>query len=88
MPQMKRVVGVITTAFLFVLVAAGAALATDYPPSPSASPLTSGNAGLSGNSGTAFTGGNTNGAMIAIVVLIVAGLVALYIARRRAAHSS
>lgn len=88
MPPMKRVVGVITTASLFVLVAAGAALAADYPPSPSASALASGNEALSGNSGTAFTGGNTSGVMIAIVVLVVAGLVALFIARRRAAHNS
>jgi hypothetical protein len=82
MPPMKRVVGVITTASLFVLVAASAALAVDYPPEASATHV------ISGNSGTAFTGGNTNGAMIAIVVLVVAGLVALFVARRRAAHSS
>jgi hypothetical protein len=80
---MKRLVGVIATSSLLVLVAAGTALATTkYPPEPSATHV------VSGNSGTAFTGGNTSGVMIAIVALVAVGLVALFVARRRAAHAS
>jgi hypothetical protein len=79
---MKRFVGVITAASVFVLVAAGTALAGDYPPEPSATHI------VSGNSGTAFTGGNTSGVMLAIVALVAVGLVALFVARRRAAHAS
>jgi hypothetical protein len=85
---MKRVATIISTAFLTVLVTAGAALAQDYPPSV-AGGGGGGQGGVSGAGGggeTAFTGGDVSLAAIAFAVLLVIGVTALVVSRRRAAR--
>jgi MYXO-CTERM domain-containing protein len=83
---MKRMAGVLIGAAVLALTLAGTALAGDcgyYTCSPSATTVVKGNQG-----GTAFTGGNVSTAAIAVAALAVVGLVALFAARRRAAHSA
>jgi hypothetical protein len=85
-PQtMKRFSYALVCAVAFSVLAAPSALAAaGYPESPSASVEgTSGSAG-----GTAFTGagGGVSMATVWIVVLVVAGVTALFVARRRAAR--
>ena len=85
---MKRVAATIATAGVLVFLVAGVALAGDispsasYPPSPSSTSTVAGNSG-----GTAFTGSNSHGVILVIAVLVIVGLAALLVARRRAAHS-
>jgi hypothetical protein len=82
---MKRLFCALGSAVAFVVVSAPSALAAaGYPESPSASVE-----GTSGsNGGTAFTGagGGISMATVWIVVLVVVGVSALLIARRRAAR--
>ncbi len=83
---MKRVAGVLIGATVLALTLAGTALAGDcgyYTCTPSATTVVKGAQG-----GTAFTGGNVSTAAIAVAALAVVGLVALFAARRRAAHSA
>jgi hypothetical protein len=87
---MKRVAGVLVGAAVAVLTLAGTALASggDYTNTPSPTTIIRGTGGGGGAGSTAFTGGNVSTAMIAIIALAVVGLVALFVARRRAAHSA
>jgi hypothetical protein len=88
---MKRAAVVLSSALLTVLVTAGTVLAqtTTYPPeSPDTSVI--GGGGGAGNvdnvGGTAFTGGDVSFGAIAFATLLVIGVVALFVARRRAAR--
>jgi hypothetical protein len=78
---MKRAIGLLTVATLNVLVGAGTALAqTTYPPTtPGASVEGAGG-------GTAFTGGDLSFGGVATIMLLALGLVALFVARKRAAR--
>ena len=85
---MKRAAAVLSSALLTVLFTAGSALAqTDYPPSTSVGD-TGGNTGGAGGTagGTAFTGGDLSFGAIAFAALLVVGVTALFVARRRAAR--
>ena len=82
----KRIAGALVTAGAFVMWSAANALAqtsTSYPPSPK--PTTSVEAASGGGEPTAFTGGRIGFAVLAIAVLLVVGIVASMIARRRSA---
>lgn len=84
---MKRATAVLASAFVTVLVTAGAALAQSYPPgSPKPTASVAGTSGSAG--GTAFTGGggDLSFGVVATVFLLVAGVAALLVARRRAAR--
>jgi hypothetical protein len=82
---MKRAAAVLSSALLTVLFTAGTALAqTTYPPSTTVEP-TSGATGPTGG-GTAFTGGDVSFGAIAFAALLVVGVAALFVARRRAAR--
>jgi hypothetical protein len=82
---MKRAAAVLSSALVTVLVTAGSALAqTDYPPSTTVQP-TSGATNPTGG-GTAFTGGDISFGAIAFAALLVVGVAALFVARRRAAR--
>ena len=82
---MKRALGVLASAFVAVIVMAGTALA-DYPPSPEPTTVVKSSGGSGGN--TAFTGGEISPAVIALGVLAVLGVVALFVARRRSAQEA
>ncbi len=79
---MKRMAGILVGAVVMVLTLAGTALA-DYTNSPSPTTVVSGSGG-----GTAFTGGNVSTPLLVAAILVVVGLVALFVARRRAAHAA
>lgn len=80
---MKRVAAILTGATVFVMTQVGSALAgAKYPTPPSHSP------GVGGNGGTAFTGSNVSHVAIWLAVLVVVGVTALFVARRRSAASS
>jgi hypothetical protein len=85
--MMRRISTVITLTFASLVVTATAAMAqtSSYPISPTASTVVKGESGTSG--GTAFTGSSQIplGTLI-IVALVVAGVAALFVARRRAAR--
>ena len=83
---MKRALGVFASAFVAVIVMAGTALA-DYPPSPEPTTVVKSSGG-SGGGNTAFTGGEISTAVIALGVLAVLGVVALFVARRRSAQEA
>lgn len=85
---MKRALGVLASAFVAVVAMAGTALA-EYPPSPEPTTVvkSSGGGGADG-AGTAFTGGAISTALIALGVLVVLGVVALLVARRRGAQAA
>ena len=85
----KRIATALVTAGAFVMWSAANALAqtsTSYPPSPK--PTTSVEAASGGNQPTAFTGGRIGFAVLAIAALLVVGIVASMIARRRSADVS
>lgn len=85
---MKRIYGVLVTTLGTLVVGAGTALAqTTYPPTPT-DPTSVLPTGGSNDPGTAFTGSDT--ALLALVaaVLLVAGLGALFVARRRSARAA
>jgi len=82
----KRITGAVVVAGAFLMWSAATALAqtsTSYPPSPK--PTTSVEAAGGGNEPTAFTGGRIGFAVLAIAILLVVGIVASVIARRRSA---
>ena len=83
---MKRAAAVLSSALVTVLVTAGTAMAqTDYPPTTSVQP-TGGQNPTGGAGGTAFTGGDISFGAIAFAALLVVGVTALFVARRRAAR--
>ncbi len=79
---MKRA-GVLTGAILLVVMLAGTALAQSYPGTPGETTSVEGTGG-----GTAFTGGNVGGYLIALGVLVVVGLAAMFVARRRSTNGA
>jgi hypothetical protein len=84
--MIKRFVGAAVTAGAFVMWSASTALAqtsTSYPPSPRATTSVEGASGGTGT--TAFTGGRIGFAVVAILVLLILGIAASVIARRRSA---
>lgn len=84
---MKRATLIISSAFLTVLATAGTALAqADYPPSVLPTGGQNPNGGPAADGGVAFTGGDVSFTAIAFAVLLVAGITALVVARRRAAR--
>jgi len=82
----KRIAGAVVTAGVFVVMSAATALAQTYPPTPKATTSVEGVSG--GNEPTAFTGGRIGFAVAAIVVLLVLGIAASVVARRRSARVS
>jgi hypothetical protein len=82
----KRIACALVTAGVFVVLSAASALAqsSTYPPTPSATTSVAGTSG--GDGPTAFTGGRVGFAFVAIGVLLVAGIAATVIARRRSAR--
>jgi len=86
--MMRRISAVVTLTFASLLVTAGAAMAqtSSYPVSPSPTTIVKGASGARGG-GTAFTGSSQIPfGTLMIVVLVVAGVAALFVARRRAAR--
>jgi hypothetical protein len=83
--MMRRITAVMTLAFTSIVLSAGAALAdATYPPPTT---VVKGASGSRGDGGTAFTGSTQLPfAMLMIGVLVIAGLTALYIARRRSSR--
>jgi hypothetical protein len=74
-----------TLALASIVLSAGAALADSTYPPPTT--VVKGASGSRGDGGTAFTGSTQLPfAMLMIGVLVVAGLTALYIARRRSSR--
>jgi hypothetical protein len=87
----KRATGILAIAAVTILSTAVSAMAqtTTYPP-PS-SPVTSvaGTGGTRGTGGTAFTGSSQiSVGTLMLVALVIVGLAALFVARRRAARFS
>ena len=83
--MMRRVTAVMTLTLASVVLSAGAALADSTYPPPST--VVKGASGSRGDGGTAFTGSTQLPfAMLMVAVLVVAGLTALYVARRRSAR--
>ena len=85
--MMRRISTVITLTFASLVVTATAAMAqtSSYPISPTASTVVKGESGTNG--GTAFTGSSQIPlGTLMIVVLVLAGVAALFVARRRAAR--
>ena len=83
--MMRRVTAVMTLTLASIVLTAGAALAGTgtYPPPVSVK----GASGTRGDGGTAFTGSTQLPfAMLMVGVLVVVGLTALYVARRRSAR--
>ena len=78
---MKRMAAVVVGAMALVTTLAGSALA--YTSAPPATTVVKGNGG-----GTAFTGGNVSMAALVAVALLVIGLGALFVARRRSASQA
>jgi hypothetical protein len=79
---MKRVAAILTGATVLVMTQVGSAFAAgnDYPKPPSHSPAVG---------GTAFTGaGSASHVAVWFAVLLVLGVTALVVARRRTAHGS
>lgn len=87
---MKKIAVMVASTIAFVTMASATALA-DYTESPPPENVVEGAGGVAGNGGadaTAFTGGDTSTAAIVVVALLAAGLLALWIARRRVAQAS
>ena len=78
---MKRIATVVTLAASMAIAGAGSALAAnnDYPPSPNGT-----GGGTGGGGGVAFTGADITLGMVLVGALVVAGVVALFLSRRRA----
>jgi hypothetical protein len=86
--MMRRISAVVTLTFASLLVTAGAAMAqtSSYPVTPSPTTVVKGASGTRGG-GTAFTGSSQIPFVtLMIVALVVAGVAALFVARRRAAR--
>ena len=80
---MRRITAVMTLTLASVVLSAGAAMAeSTYPPT-----AVKGASGTRGDGGTAFTGSTQLPfAILMVGVLVIAGLTALYVARRRSAR--
>jgi hypothetical protein len=90
MSNMKKIALMVASTIAFVTMASATALADSTEP-PSPTNIVEGAGGAAGNGGadaTAFTGGDTLTAAIVVVALVAAGLLALWIARRRATQAS
>jgi hypothetical protein len=86
--MMRRISTVITLTLATLVVSATAALAqtSTYPITPTPSTVVKGESGTSGG-GTAFTGSSQIPlGTLMIVALVLAGVAALFVARRRAAR--
>ena len=87
--MMRRISTVIALTFASLVATATAAMAqtsSSYPITPSPSTVVKGASGTSGG-GTAFTGSSQIPlGTLMIVVLVLAGVAALFVARRRAAR--
>ena len=85
--MIKRVTGVLASAAISLVATASAAMAqtSTYPVSPHPSSSVEGTSG--GNGGTAFTGATQIPlSTVLICLLVIAGVTALVVARRRAAR--
>ena len=85
--MIKRVTGVLALAAISLVATAGAAIAqtSTYPVSPHPSTSVEGTSG--GTGGTAFTGpAQIPLSTVLICLLVIAGVTALVVARRRAAR--
>ena len=84
---MKRLTGTLATAVASVVLLASNAMAaqTLYPPKPKPKPTVLGHVVHNPHQATAFTGANIALGLIVLSVLVVAGLVAVRMADRRAA---
>ena len=83
--MMRRATAVMTLTLVSLVLTAGAALAqsSSYPPPVSVK----GASGTRGDGPTAFTGSSQiSFATLMVVALVIAGLTALFVARRRAAR--
>ena len=83
--MMRRVTAVMTLTLVSLVVTAGAAMAqtSTYPPPVSVK----GASGTDGGGATAFTGSSQiSVGTLMVVALVIAGLTALFVARRRAAR--
>ena len=86
---MKKIALMVASLIAFVTMASTALADTTEAPSPTN--LVEGAGGAASNGGadaTAFTGGDTTTAAIVVVALVAAGLIALWIARRRVTQAS
>jgi hypothetical protein len=79
---MKRLAGIMALAAVSLLITATAALADSHYPITDDTSVE----GAGGSGGTAFTGSDVSMAAVAIAALLVIGLTALFVARRRAAR--
>lgn len=89
---MKKLGLALATATAFCLTVAAPALAK-YPPgvkgeSGGSAPNAGGAGGTGGAAGTAFTGANVSLWIVVLAVLVVVGITALVVSRRRAAATS
>jgi hypothetical protein len=83
--MMRRITAIATLALASVVLSAGAAFADSTYPPPST--VVKGASGSRGDGGTAFTGSTQLPlALVMVGVLVVVGLTALYVARRRSAR--
>jgi LPXTG-motif cell wall-anchored protein len=78
---MKKALAVFAGAMAFVMTFAGAVLAQTTESAPAADVQGAGG-------GTAFTGGDASMAAFVAIALVAVGLVALFVARRRASAQS
>lgn len=84
--MMKRIFGVLAITFASMIIGAGTALAqTTYPPEPTDPSSVLGGGGSSGSS-SAFTGSDVAMWTVVAGALLLVGLTALFVARRRAAR--
>lgn len=87
---MKRVTLIISSAFVAMLATAGTALAqANYPPDdvlPTGGQAPAGGPAADAGGGVAFTGGDVSFTAVAFAILLVVGVTALVVARRRAAR--
>jgi hypothetical protein len=82
MERMKRMAATLAGATVLVLTLAGTAMAQYVSPPPPTT-IVKGSSG-----GTAFTGGNIGMPVMIAIALVVVGLAALFVARRRAASQA
>lgn len=83
---MKRILGIVATVVTTLVIGTGTAFAqSTYPPEPTDPSSVLGGGGSSG-SATAFTGSDVATWAVVAGALLLAGLAALFVARRRAAR--
>jgi hypothetical protein len=78
----KRTVTVVTLALGMALIGAGTSIAQNYPPNPNGN--TGGAGGTGDAGGVALTGANVTLGMVLVAALLLVGLAALVVSRRRA----